>query len=77
VPIADVGCVVEFESVGGSKMRIHWKTAAPPDWTVAEYLARCRAMIQICAAAQRCGEDVDSRRKFLKENALDVKIVDV
>jgi hypothetical protein len=25
-------CVIEFESSGGSKMRIQWKTAAPPDW---------------------------------------------
>ena len=27
------GCVIEFESSGGSKMRILWKTTAPPDWT--------------------------------------------
>ena len=26
-------CVIEFESSGGSKMRIQWKTTAPPDWT--------------------------------------------
>jgi len=26
-------CVIEFESSGGSKMRIQWKSAAPPDWT--------------------------------------------
>jgi hypothetical protein len=26
-------CVIDFESSGGSKMRIQWKTAAPPDWT--------------------------------------------
>ena len=32
VPSATPGCVIEFESPGGSKMRIHWKTAAPPDW---------------------------------------------
>ena len=25
-------CVIEFESSGGSKMRIQWKTTAPPDW---------------------------------------------
>ena len=25
-------CVIEFESAGGGKMRIHWKAAAPPDW---------------------------------------------
>ncbi len=25
--------VIEFESSGGSKMRIQWKAAAPPDWT--------------------------------------------
>jgi hypothetical protein len=32
VPTATPGCVIEFESAGGSKMRFHWKTAAPPDW---------------------------------------------
>ena len=26
-------CVIEFESPGGGKMRIHWKAAVPPDWT--------------------------------------------
>ncbi len=26
-------CVIEFESSGGSKMRIHWKATARPDWT--------------------------------------------
>jgi hypothetical protein len=26
-------CVIELESSGGSKMRIQWKTAGPPDWT--------------------------------------------
>ena len=25
-------CVIEFESAGGSKMRIQWKAAMPPDW---------------------------------------------
>ncbi len=25
--------VIELESSGGSKMRIQWKTTAPPDWT--------------------------------------------
>ena len=25
-------CFIEVESPGGSKMRIQWKTAAPPDW---------------------------------------------
>ena len=25
-------CVIDVESSGGSKMRIQWKTAAPPDW---------------------------------------------
>jgi hypothetical protein len=25
--------VIEFESCGGSKMRIQWKSTAPPDWT--------------------------------------------
>ena len=27
------GCVIELESAGGSKMRIQWKAATPPDWT--------------------------------------------
>lgn len=26
------GCVIEFESSGGAKMRIQWKAAEPPDW---------------------------------------------
>lgn len=26
-------CIIEFESARGAKMRIHWKAAAPPDWT--------------------------------------------
>ena len=26
-------CLIEFESAGGSKMRIHWKAAVPPEWT--------------------------------------------
>ena len=25
--------VIEFESSGGNKMRIQWKSTAPPDWT--------------------------------------------
>lgn len=25
-------CVIDLESSGGSKMRIQWRTAAPPDW---------------------------------------------
>ncbi len=25
-------CLIEFESLGGSKVRIQWKAAAPPDW---------------------------------------------
>lgn len=25
-------CVIEFESARGSKMRIQWKAAVPPDW---------------------------------------------
>ena len=29
---ASLGCVIEFESATGSKMRIHWKTAVAPDW---------------------------------------------
>jgi hypothetical protein len=32
LPTDTPGCVIEFESAGGSKMCIHWKTAAPPDW---------------------------------------------
>jgi hypothetical protein len=26
-------CIIEFESASSGKMRIHWKAAAPPDWT--------------------------------------------
>ena len=26
------GCVIEFESSSGGKMRIQWKASAPPDW---------------------------------------------
>jgi len=26
------GCVIEFESCGGAKMRIQWKAGEPPDW---------------------------------------------
>ena len=26
------GCVIEFESAGGGKMRVQWKAAIPPDW---------------------------------------------
>ena len=26
------GCVIEFESASGGKMRIQWKASAPPDW---------------------------------------------
>jgi hypothetical protein len=26
-------CIIEFESPGGGKIRIHWKAAVPPDWT--------------------------------------------
>ena len=25
-------CLIEFESASGSKIRIHWKAAVPPDW---------------------------------------------
>ena len=32
-PVALEECVIELESSGGSKMRIQWKTTAPPDWT--------------------------------------------
>ena len=27
-------CLIEFESLAGSKMRMHWKSAAAPDWTI-------------------------------------------
>jgi hypothetical protein len=26
------GCVIEFESSSGGKMRIQWQASAPPDW---------------------------------------------
>ena len=25
-------CLIEFESLGGGKVRIQWKAAVPPDW---------------------------------------------
>ena len=31
-PAAIPECLIEFESANGSKMRIHWKAAVPPDW---------------------------------------------
>jgi len=32
-PSAMLGeCLIEFESLRGSKVRIQWKAAAPPDW---------------------------------------------
>lgn len=33
VAAANPGCVIEFESAGGGKMRIHWEAGAPTDWT--------------------------------------------
>ena len=27
------GCVIEFESAQGAKMRVQWKSNVPPDWT--------------------------------------------
>ncbi len=32
-PAATPGCLIEFESSSGGKMRIHWEIAAAPDWT--------------------------------------------
>jgi hypothetical protein len=32
-PAETEGCVVEFESARGAKMRIQWKSSTPPDWT--------------------------------------------
>jgi hypothetical protein len=32
-PTAPESCIIEFESARGAKMRIHWKTTTPPDWT--------------------------------------------
>src|SRR5450759_1791445 len=26
-------CIIEFESSSGGKMRVQWKSIAPPDWT--------------------------------------------
>jgi hypothetical protein len=31
-PASTPECLIEFESASGSKMRIHWNAAAPPDW---------------------------------------------
>ena len=27
------GCVIEFESARGAKMRVQWRSSVPPDWT--------------------------------------------
>jgi hypothetical protein len=32
VPASTPDCLIEFESASGSKMRIHWNAAVPPDW---------------------------------------------
>jgi len=32
-PASSPECLIEFESAIGSKMRIRWKAAVPPDWT--------------------------------------------
>ena len=31
-PASTPECLIEFESAGGSKLRIHWKAVVPPDW---------------------------------------------
>ena len=31
-PPASPECLIEFESAGGSKMRIYWSTSVAPDW---------------------------------------------
>jgi hypothetical protein len=31
-PATVADCVIEFESLVGGKMRIHWKSSAAPDW---------------------------------------------
>jgi hypothetical protein len=31
-PASTPECLIEFESASGSKMRINWNAAAPPDW---------------------------------------------
>jgi hypothetical protein len=31
-PAVGAECVIEFESRGGGKMRIHWKGSGAPDW---------------------------------------------
>ena len=32
-PASTPECLIEFECASGSKMRIQWKAAVPPDWT--------------------------------------------
>ena len=27
------GCIIEFESAQGAKMRVQWRSSVPPDWT--------------------------------------------
>jgi hypothetical protein len=31
-PASTPECLIEFESAGGSKIRIRWKATVPPDW---------------------------------------------
>lgn len=31
-PASSPECLIELESASGSKMRIHWKAAVPPEW---------------------------------------------
>jgi len=31
-PAETEGCVIEFESARGAKMRVQWKSSTPPDW---------------------------------------------
>jgi hypothetical protein len=32
-PAEMAGCVIEFESAQGAKMRAQWRSSVPPDWT--------------------------------------------
>jgi D-alanyl-D-alanine carboxypeptidase len=32
-PSAREGCIIEFESAQGAKMRVQWSSSVPPDWT--------------------------------------------
>src|SRR5215469_8886997 len=58
-PTATPGCVIEFESAGGCKMRIHWQSVAPLDKRARTVLCGGRSVMVVHTASnwicKRCG----------------------